>query len=155
MSLRDIPSAESRSYKSAPVRTDYRGKVNVRGARLNVTQEQNAPHTPYTGKNLRTPKRHIVSGVPDTYGVSGRFAPGAYTRGMGYGDNAGYFESSPEYRLPEFDLSTLDGARAARDYTLTLARAAEQAGNSVAAENFRSNARDFRAIARRLERAAK
>jgi hypothetical protein len=150
-----IPAAESRSYKSAPVRTDYRGRVNIRGARVNVTQEQNVPHTPYTGKNLHTPKRHVVSGKPATFGVSGRFAPGAFTRGMGYADNAGYFESSQEYQLPEFDTSTLDGARAARDYTLTLARAAETAGNSVAAENLRSNARDFRAIVRRLERGNK
>lgn len=146
---------DTRSYKSRKFPTNYRGRVNVRGARLNAATPQNTPHTPYTGKNLRTPKRHVVSGKPDSYGVSGRFAPGSFTRGMGYADNGGYFDSAKEYRLPEFDLSTLDGARAARDYALTLARAAEKAGNSTVADNFRSNARDFRALARRLERGSK
>lgn len=146
---------DTRSYKSVKFPTDYKGRVSVKGARLSPSTPQNVPHAPYTGKNLRTPKRHVVSGKPAAWGVSGRYAPGAFTRGMGYADNAGYFPWDAEYTLPEFDTSTLDGARAARDYTLTLARAADAAGNSVAAENLRSNARDFRAIVRRLERGTK
>ena len=153
--VRRIMKGESRSYKSDTFRTDYRGHVNVRGARLNTAQEQNAPHTGHTGKNLKAPKRHVVSGVPAGYTGSPRYTPGAFTRGMGYADNSGYpVDAAPEI-APEFNFSTLPGLRAARDYALNAARIAESRGNSVAAENARSNARGYRTMIRKLERGKK
>ncbi|MFE2539004.1 hypothetical protein [Actinacidiphila glaucinigra] len=137
----------------ANFRTDYEGKINLRGARTNVRQRQNKAHAPHTGKNLRTPKRHIVSGKPAGYGQSPTYAPGTFTRGMGYADNGGYYaDAAPRERAPKFDLTTLDGLRAARDHALARAREAESRGNLVIAEHARSDARGFRQSIRAMEK---
>ncbi|WP_125936404.1 hypothetical protein [Streptomyces sp. WAC 06738] len=137
----------------ATVRVDYGGRINLRGARDNVRQKQNQPFRAHTGKNLRTPKRHIVSGRPAGYGESPTYAPGSFTRGMGYSDNGGYFATDePREIAPEFDLTTLDGLRAARDHALTRAREAKARGNLVVAEYAQSDAREFRKSIRAMEK---
>ncbi|MFD9815174.1 hypothetical protein [Streptomyces sp. NPDC059080] len=136
--------------------TDYQGRINLRGDRENVKQKQNAPHKRHTGKNLRTPKRYVVSGKPAGFGNAPSYSPGAFTRGMGYSDNGGYFATDEPRELePEFDLTTLDGLRAARNNALDRARAAEARGNLVVARNARSDAHGYRTTIRNMERQGK
>lgn len=146
-------NSRNRSFKAVVSPVDYDGRINLRGDRANVRQQQNTAHPRYTGKNLRTPKRHIVSGKPADLGNSPSYAPGAFTRGMGHSENSGYtLPDVPCEIAPQFDLSTCDGLRAARDDALSRARAAESRGNRVAADNARSNARDYRNSLRVMER---
>ncbi|MFF1693081.1 hypothetical protein ACFVXC_05565 [Streptomyces sp. NPDC058257] len=133
--------------------TDYQGRINLRGDRDSVKTRQNAPHKRHTGKNLRAPKRYVVSGKPAGFGNSPTYSPGAFARGMGHSDNSGYaLPDTPQELAPEFDLTTLDGLRAARDHALTRARAAEARGNLVAARYARSDAKGYRTAIRTMER---
>lgn len=147
--------SRTRSYKAQmdSFATDYQGRINLRGDRDNVKQRQNAPHKRHTGKNLRAPKRYVVSGKPADFGNSPSYTPGSFARGMGHTENSGY-DIPQETReiAPEFDLTTLDGLRAARDHALNRARAAEARGNLVSARNARSDARGYRTTIRTMER---
>lgn len=152
------PDNRTRSYKAQmdSFATDYQGRINLRGDRDNVKQQQNAPHKRHTGKNLRTPKRYVVSGKPAGFGNSPSYTPGAFTRGMGHSENSGYDIPQDSREIaPEFDLTTLEGLRAARDHALTRARAAESRGNLIAAKYARSDAHGYRSTIRAMERQGK
>ncbi len=158
--IRDITDAESRSFKAAPTRVDYRGKVNTTGMRVPT-----GGSTPgrgvrpgdkggtYSGKTMRKPKGVIRSGRPADLSSRGtRYAPG-YTRGMGYTDNGGYVadyvpEGEPMHGQ---DLSTLAGMRAARDFYLSRKRHSESVGNTAAAERYAGMVAQFRRDIRKME----
>jgi hypothetical protein len=134
MAIRIITKDESRSHKADPVRVDYKGKVNLRGARApqggRANQApavgRNVRHNDYTGKQLKAPKRVIRSGRPDGYQQSPTYAPGSHARGMGYSPNGGYFSDGPT-----FDLTTTAGIRAARDFWSGVARGLEKQGQDA------------------------
>ncbi|KJK56125.1 hypothetical protein [Saccharothrix sp. ST-888] len=134
MAIRIITDDESRSHKAGPVRVDYRGKVNLRGARApeggRANQApavgRNVRHQSYTGKQLKAPKRVIRSSRPAGYQQSPTYAPGSHARGMGYSTNGGYFSDGPS-----FDLTTVVGMRAARDFWSGIARGLEEQGQDA------------------------
>ncbi|MGW3153761.1 hypothetical protein [Streptomyces sp. NPDC001089] len=138
---------DTRSHKAKNHKVDYRGKINLRGDR--TAAQVNAPHKRHTGKNLRTPKRHIVSDAPKELGNSPTYAPGAFTRGMGHGENSGYELSvRVDAASPIYDRRVIADMRAARDYALKKQRAA----TGIARDTYANKVRELRRIVRTLER---
>ncbi|MFE6745998.1 hypothetical protein ACFVGM_09115 [Kitasatospora purpeofusca] len=162
--IRDITDAESRSYKSAPVRVDYRGKVNTTGMRVptggSVPGRGVRPGDKggtYSGKGQRKPKGVIRSGRPDDLSSRGlRYAPG-YTRGMGYSENGGYVTEFAPDAEPQHgqDVTTLAGMRAARDFYLARQRESLAGHNPAAAERYAGMVAQFRRDIRRVEKESK
>ncbi|MFC9505451.1 hypothetical protein [Streptomyces sp. NPDC057002] len=138
---------DTRSHKAKTHRVDYRGKINLRGERTGA--KVNAPHARHTGKNLRTPKRHIVSDAPKELGNSPTYAPGSFTRGMGHDENSGYeFLVRVDADSPIYDRRVIADMRAARDYALKMQRSA----TGIARDTYSSKVRELRRIVRTLEK---
>lgn len=138
---------DTRSHKAKTHRVDYRGKINLRGERTGA--KVNAPHKRHTGKNLRTPKRHIVSDAPKELGSSPTYAPGAFTRGMGHDENSGYeFLVRVDVDSPIYDRRVIADMRAARDYALEIQRSA----TGIARDTYANKIRELRRIVRTLEK---
>ena len=138
---------DNRSHKAKTHRVDYKGKINLRGDRTGA--KVNAPHKRHTGKNLRTPKRHILSDAPKELGNSPTYAPGAYARGMGHDENSGYeFRLRVDVDSPTYDRRVIADMRAARDYALTQQRSA----TGIARDTYANKVRELRRIVRTLEK---
>lgn len=138
---------DTRSHKAKTYRVDYRGKINLRGDRTGA--QVNAPHKRHTGKNLRTPKRHIVSDAPTELGNSPTYAPGSFARGMGHSENSGYeFLVRVDADSPTFDRRAIADMRAARDYALKMQRSA----TGIARDTYVNKVRELRRIVRTLEK---
>lgn len=138
---------DTRSHKAKTHRVDYRGKINLRGDRTGA--QVNAPHKRHTGKNLRTPKRHIVSGAPTELGNSPAYAPGSYARGMGHDENSGYeFLVRVDADSLIYDRRVIADMRAARDYALKMQRSA----TGIARDTYANKVRELRRIVRTLEK---
>lgn len=144
---RSSSTPDTRSHKAKAHRVDYRGKINLRGDRTGA--KVNAPHKRHTGKNLRTPKRHIVSDAPTELGNSPTYAPGSYTRGMGHTDNSGYeFLVRVDDKSPLYDMRVIADMRAARDYALKMQRSSR----GIARDTYASKIKNLRRIVRNLEK---
>lgn len=144
---RTTVTPDTRSHKAKTHRVDYRGKINLRGDRTGA--KVNAPHKRHTGKNLRTPKRHIVSDAPTELGNSPTYAPGSYARGMGHSDNSGYqFLMRVDATSPVYDMRVKADARAARDYALEKQRTT----TGIARDTYAVVVKDIRRTVRNLEK---
>jgi hypothetical protein len=139
------PNTNSHKARNYPV--NYKGKINLRGDRTSA--KVNAPHKRHTGKNLRTPKRHVLSDAPKELGNSPTYVPGSFARGMGHGDNNGYaFLVRVDAACPYYDTRVISEMRAARDYALKMQRSAK----GIARDTYGNIARDLRRIVRTLEK---